>query len=63
MPITDVAGFRTTLTNALRATDRYVWLYTEWQDWWGNSMEDRLQPWIQAIEAARQDVGLQQGSP
>jgi len=39
-----------------------VWLYTEWQDWWGNSMEDRLQPWIQAIEAARQDVGLQQGS-
>jgi hypothetical protein len=62
MPSTDVAGFRTTLTNALRATDRYVWLYTEWQDWWGNSMEDRLQPWIQAIEAARQDVGLQQGS-
>jgi len=57
-PITDVGGFRTTLTNALRATDRYVWLYTEWQDWWGNDMEDRLQPWIQAIGAAREDVGL-----
>ena len=57
-PITDLAGFRTTLTNALRATDRYVWLYTEWQDWWGNSMEDRLRPWIKAIDAARQDVGL-----
>jgi hypothetical protein len=57
-PITDVAGFRTTLANALRTTDRYVWLYTEWQDWWGNDMEDRLQPWIKAIGAARQDVGL-----
>lgn len=59
--ITDVAGFRTTLTNALRTTDRYVWLYSEWQDWWGNSMEDRLQPWIQAIEAARRDAGMSSG--
>lgn len=51
--ITDASVFRTTLTNALRATDRYVWFYTEWQDWWGTSTEDRLGPWIDAIKAAR----------
>ena len=57
-PITDVARFRTTLTNALRATDRYVWHYAQWQDWWGNSMEDKLNPWVDAIRAARRDVGM-----
>lgn len=57
-PITDVASFRATLTNALRATDHYVWHYAEWQNWWGNDMEDRLKPWIEAIEAARRDVGM-----
>jgi hypothetical protein len=54
--IVDVATFRTTLTNALRATDQYVWHYTEWQDWWGNTMEDALKPWSDAIEAARRDA-------
>jgi hypothetical protein len=57
-PITDVAAFRNTLTNALRSSDRYVWHYAEWQDWWGNTTEDALRPWISAIEAARRDAGL-----
>jgi hypothetical protein len=55
-PISNALEFRKTLTNALRATDRYVWHYAEWQDWWGNSSEDRLTPWIAAIEAARRDA-------
>jgi len=59
IPITDVGSFQTTLTNALRASDRYVWHYTQWQDWWGNSMEDKLKPWITAIEAARRDAGME----
>lgn len=54
--ITDVASFRVTLTNALRASDRYVWHYTEWQDWWGGTMEGVLKPWSVAIEAARRDA-------
>jgi hypothetical protein len=52
-PITDVAEFRETLTNALRATDQYVWNYTQWQDWWGTTTDDKLRPWIDAINAAR----------
>jgi hypothetical protein len=58
-PITDVETFRTTLTNALHACDRYVWHYSEWQDWWGNTTEDSLQSWISAIKAARQDPGIE----
>jgi hypothetical protein len=55
-PTTDVAAFRNTLTNALRSTERYVWHYAEWQDWWGNTTEDALRPWTAAIEAARHDA-------
>lgn len=58
-PITDVAAFRSTLTTALRASDRFVWHYTEWQDWWGNTTEGALQPWILAIEAARRDAAIE----
>jgi hypothetical protein len=58
-PITDVGSFQATLTNALRASDLYVWHYSQWQDWWGNSMEDKLKPWIAAIEAARRDAGME----
>ena len=55
-PLTNASAFRSTLTNALRTTDRYVWHYTEWQDWWGTSTDDRLGPWIDAIEAARRNA-------
>jgi hypothetical protein len=58
-PIADVAGFRATLTNALRASDKYVWHYAQWQDWWGNSMEDKLKPWADAIVAALLDAVME----
>lgn len=57
-PITDLPMFRNTLTNALRATDQYVWHYTEWQDWWGATTEQALGPWIDAIKAARHDAEI-----
>lgn len=56
VPTTNVAAFQKTLTNALRSTERYVWHYAEWQDWWGNTTEDALRPWTAAIEAARHDA-------
>jgi hypothetical protein len=59
-PISDVGSFRATLTNALNATDEYVWHYSQWQDWWGDSMEGALQPWVDAIKAARHAAGLPQ---
>jgi hypothetical protein len=55
-PISTALEFRKTLTNALRATDRYVWHYAEWQDWWGTSTEDKLGPWIEAVKGARRDA-------
>lgn len=55
-PLTDASAFGSTLANALRNTDRYVWHYTEWQDWWGTSTDDRLGPWIDAIKAARRNA-------
>jgi hypothetical protein len=58
VPLTDASVFRATLANALRTTDRYVWHYTEWQDWWGTSTDDRLGPWIEAIKAARRDAAV-----
>jgi hypothetical protein len=60
--ISNVAQFQSTLTNALRASDRYVWHYTQWQDWWGDTMEDVLKPWSAAIEAARRDAHTVSGS-
>jgi len=56
-PITDVARFRTTLTNALLAptamcgTTRVARLV-------GIPRKDKLKPWIEAIQAARRDVGM-----
>jgi hypothetical protein len=57
-PINSSEAFRATLTSALRASDQYTWLYTQWQDWWGDSMDDRLKPYIDAINAARREVGM-----
>ena len=52
-PITDVAGFQSTLKTALQSSDQYAWHYSQWQDWWGESQEQELQPWITAIEEAQ----------
>ncbi len=57
-PIESPAEFGAILTKALRFSDQYTWLYTQWQDWWGDDMDERLQPYIEAIEAARRDVGM-----
>jgi hypothetical protein len=48
---------RTTLANALRRADRYVWYYTEGDDWWGDGKRPP-QAWVDAIRAARAAAGL-----
>ena len=53
---TDAKSFQQTLTNALANTDRYVWHYTQWQDWWGRGMEDALAPFARAIVQAKSDA-------
>lgn len=54
--VTDVAAFQADLTRALTATDEYVWHYTHWQDWWGDTTDAALGPWIAAIQAARAEA-------
>jgi hypothetical protein len=52
-PVTNMAEFESTLTNALRASDSYTWHYAQWQDWWGDTTDAQLGPWIEAIKRAR----------
>jgi len=56
----DPAQWQATLTNALAATDRYVWAYTERYDWWGTGWpRDRVPAsWVEATRAARRAAGL-----
>ena len=57
-PIESPAEFHDILVNALRSADEYTWLYTQWQDWFGDSGDDKLRPYVAAIEAARRDAGM-----
>jgi len=54
----DVAIWRRTLANALRATDRYVWAYTERFDWWGGGWPPTRVPrlWVNATADAQSRV-------
>ncbi len=48
------ATWRTTLTNALAATDQYVWAYTERYNWTGHDSAANVpRDWIAATRAAR----------
>ena len=51
----DEAIWTTTLRNALAATDRYVWAYTERHDWWGTGWPSTPVPasWVAATQAVR----------
>jgi hypothetical protein len=51
----DEATWTTTLRNALAATDRYVWAYTERHDWWGTGWPSTPVPtsWVDATRAAQ----------
>ena len=51
------AIMRTTLENALRRTDRYVWYFTEGDDWWGGANKPPAD-YVQAIRDARAAAGL-----
>lgn len=46
--------WKTTLTNALKTTDRYVWAYTEGHDWWGSGWPSTPVPsgWVTATRDA-----------
>ncbi|MBS0373480.1 MAG: hypothetical protein JSR73_02800 [Proteobacteria bacterium] len=57
-PRSDPAQFHDSLVNAFKASDRYVWLYTQWQDWWGDTTDGALGSWVDAILAARRDAGV-----
>lgn len=48
--------WESTLTNALHATDRYVWAYTEKHDWWGIGHPGSSVPaaWVNATRRARE---------
>jgi len=50
----DANVWRTTLTNALATTDKYVWAYTEQYDWWGtgNPSSPVPQTWVDATRQA-----------
>ncbi len=52
----NAAIMQTTLTNALKYTDKYVWYYTEDDSWLepGNMPK----PWIDAVTKARQNNGM-----
>ena len=50
--------FGANLANALRSSDQYTWLYAQWQDWWSDQMNDKLQPYIAAIAEARRAAGM-----
>jgi hypothetical protein len=51
----NVGSWRRALTNALRVTDRYVWVNTERFDWWGTGWPRRGVPraWVRATRQAR----------
>lgn len=48
----DVTIWQSSLTNALTATDKYVWAYAEQFDWWGGGGTPVPQSWIDATAAA-----------
>jgi hypothetical protein len=47
--------WQSTITNALKSTDHYVWLYTERYDWWGSGWPATPVPtaWVAATRTAR----------
>lgn len=65
--ITDMNVVRTTLANALRVADDYIWQDTEWFDWFcdpdpATQSTGDLQPapteWIEAFKLARLDAAI-----
>lgn len=58
VPVNSPQEFRDKLVNALKASDQYTWLYTQWQDWWADPPDPALQPYIEAVEAARRQLGM-----
>jgi hypothetical protein len=51
----DASIWQTTLTNALAATDEYVWAYAEQYDWWGTGSPTSPVPtsWVDATRQAK----------
>jgi hypothetical protein len=51
----DVNLWRDAIVQAMRRTDRYVWLYTEKYDWWGTGWPTERVPqaWVDATSAAK----------
>ncbi len=57
-PPMNPGAWEATLTNALHATDRYVWAYTEKHDWWGTGHPTSSVPdtWVAATRQARDTI-------
>ena len=51
----DVNTWQSTVTNALKTTEKYVWAYTERHDWWGRGWPSTPVPadWVTATRNAR----------
>ena len=54
----DLTTWAPTLTNALAATDEYVWAYTERHDWWGSGWPSTPVPadWVEATRRAKATI-------
>ena len=50
----DAATWESTVRNALAASDRYVWAYTERYEWWGDGGTPVPAEWVDATRRARQ---------
>lgn len=49
----DSVRFEQTLKNAARYSDKYVWHYTQWQDWLGPTQTDEMAAFDKAVRRAR----------
>ncbi len=49
----DSVRFEQTLKNAARYSDKYVWHYTQWQDWLGPTQTDEMAAFDQAVRRAK----------